>query len=216
ALGDADEWLNSLRVTPAGLAGKVVVVNFCTYSCINWLRTLPYVRAWAQKYRQGLVMIGVHTPEFTFEHDVDNVRRALRQMGIEYPIAIDNEYAIWRAFDNHYWPALYFVDAQGRVRDHHFGEGEYEKSEKVIQRLLTEAGVGGIGNGAVSVDAGGVEAPADWNDLKSAENYVGADRTEHFASPGGAEADRRHSYGAPARLALNEWALAGEWTMGRQ
>ena len=216
ALGRAAEWLNSLRLTPSSLAGKVVLVDFCTYTCINWLRTLPYVRAWAQKYRQGLVVIGVHTPEFTFESDLDNVRRALQQIKIDYPIAIDNDYAIWRAFKNQYWPALYFVDARGQIREHHFGEGEYDRSEKIIQRLLMESGATRIGEGAVSVDASGVEAPADWGNLRSPENYVGYDRTDHFASPGGGKLDQRRLYAAPRRLALNEWALVGEWTMGRQ
>ena len=150
----AAQWLNSPRLTATSLGGKVVLVDFCTYTCINWLRTLPYIRAWAQKYRQGLVVVGVHTPEFAFEQNIENVRRALQPMRIDYPIAIDNDYAIWRAFKNQYWPALYFIDARGRVREHHFGEGEYERSEKVIQRLLSEAGVGGIGEGIVSVDSG--------------------------------------------------------------
>jgi thiol-disulfide isomerase/thioredoxin len=216
AIGNAAEWLNSPRLTPSSLAGKVVLVDFWTYTCINWLRTLPYLRAWAEKYRQGLVVIGVHTPEFEVEKHVDNVRRAVQQMRIEYPVVLDNDYSIWRAFNNQYWPALYFVDARGRVRQHHFGEGGYERSEITIQQLLTEAGVTGIGTGAVSVDARGVEAPADWDSLKSPENYVGHDRTESFASPGGGDLDRRRVYVAPVRLALNQWALAGEWTMGRQ
>ena len=216
ALGRAKDWLNSPPLTPEMLTGKVVVVNFCTYTCINWLRTLPYVRAWAQKYKQGLVVVGVHTPEFAFEHDIDNVRRALRQMRIEYPIAIDNDYAIWRAFDNHYWPALYFVDARGRVRQHQFGEGAYDRSEGVIQRLLAEAGVAGSGAGIVSVDASGVEAPADWASLKSGENYLGYDRTENFGSPGGAALNRRRVYAVPSRLRLNQWALKGDWTVGNQ
>jgi thiol-disulfide isomerase/thioredoxin len=216
AIGTAAEWLNSPRLTPSSLAGKVVLVDFWTYTCINWLRTLPYLRAWAQKYRQGLVVIGVHTPEFAVERNVDNVRRSVRQMAIEYPVVIDNDYSIWRAFNNQYWPAVYFVDARGRVRQHHFGEGEYERAEITIQQLLTEGGVTGIGTGAVSVDARGVEAPADWDSLKSPENYVGHDRTENFASPGGGELDRRRIYVAPVRLALNQWALIGEWTMGRQ
>jgi len=216
ALGRAVEWINSPRLMPDSLVGKVVVVDFWTYTCINWLRTLPYVRAWAQKYRQQLVVIGVHTPEFGFEKNVDHVRRAVRQMKIEYPIAIDNDYAIWRAFKNQYWPALYFIDARGQVRQHQFGEGEYERSEIAIQRLLAEAGAAGIGEGVVSVDASGVEAPADPGSLRSPENYVGYERTDRFASPGGAESDRRRLYAAPVRLALNQWALAGEWTMGRQ
>jgi thiol-disulfide isomerase/thioredoxin len=216
AIGRANEWLNSPPLTPASLAGKVVLVDFWTFTCINWLRTLPYIRAWAQKYTQGLVVIGVHTPEFAVEKNLEHVRRAVRQMRIDYPVVIDNDYAIWRAFDNNYWPALYFVDSRGRVRDHHFGEGEYERSEKIVQRLLGEAGAAGIGPGTVSVDASGVEAPADWSSLRSPENYVGYERTQNFASPGGPRADRRYMYAAPARFALNQWALAGEWTMGRQ
>lgn len=216
ALGRANEWINSPPLAAESLSGKVVLVDFWTYTCINWLRTLPYVRAWAQKYRQQLVVIGVHTPEFAFERNIDNVRRAVRQMKIEYPVAIDNEYSIWRAFDNHYWPALYFVDARGRLREHHFGEGEYERSETAIQRLLADAGVGKVSDGFVPVVADGVEAAADWDNLRSAENYVAYDRTQNFASPGGGEPDRRRVYTAPARLALNQWALAGDWTMGRQ
>jgi thiol-disulfide isomerase/thioredoxin len=215
AIGTAAEWLNSPRLTPPSLAGKVVLVDFWTYTCINWLRTLPYLRAWTHKYRQGLVVIGVHTPEFEFEKNVDNVRRAVRQLRIEYPIAIDNDYSIWRAFKNQYWPALYFIDARGRVRQHHFGEGEYGRSEMAIQRLLAEAGATGPHDGVVSVDAAGVEMAADWDSLKSPEKYVGYDRTENFASAGGGKLDRRRRYAAPAQLALNQWALAGEWTMGR-
>jgi thiol-disulfide isomerase/thioredoxin len=216
AFDRATEWLNSPHLTAAGLQGKVVLVNFCTYTCINWLRTLPYVRAWAKKYRQGLVVIGVHTPEFAFEHDLDNVRRAVQQMRIQYPIVIDNDYGIWRAFKNQYWPALYFVDARGRVREHQFGEGEYEKSEHVIQRLLTEAGVAALGDGLASPGASGVEAPADWDNLKSPENYVGHERTENFVSPGVVEPDRPRAYAVPARLGLNQWALSGEWTISKQ
>jgi thiol-disulfide isomerase/thioredoxin len=216
AIGSAAEWLNSPPLTPSSLAGKVVVVDFCTYTCINWLRTLPYRRAWAQKYRPGLVLIGVHTPEFGFEKNVDNVRRAVQQMRIEYPIVIDNDYSIWRAFKNQYWPALYFIDARGRVRQHHFGEGDYDRSEMAIQRLLAEVGIGGPRDGVVSVEATGVETAPDWDNLRSPENYVGYERTTKFVSPGGAERDRRRLYAAPARLALNQWALAGEWTMGRQ
>jgi thioredoxin family protein/AhpC/TSA family protein len=216
AFDRATDWLNSPRLTAASLQGKVVLVDFCTYTCINWLRTLPYVRGWAHKYRQGFVMIGVHTPEFAFEKNIDNVRQAVKQMGIEYPIVIDNDYSIWRAFNNQYWPALYFVDARGRVRDHQFGEGQYERSETLIQRLLREAGGVAIAEGMVSVDAAGVEAPADWDNLKSGENYVGYARTENFASPGGAALDRRRTYSVPARLALNQWAVSGEWTIGNQ
>jgi hypothetical protein len=195
----------------------VTLVDFCTYTCINWLRQLPYVRAWAGKYSgDGLVVIGVHTPEFPFEHDVDNVRRAVKSMRVDYPVAIDNDYAIWRAFDNHYWPALYFADAQGRIRHHQFGEGEYQQSEMIIQQLLTEAGSGGTGQGLVSPDLSGVEAPADWAALRSPENYTGYERTENFASTGGAVPGRPHAYQAPAELRLNHWALSGAWTMNEQ
>src|SRR4029453_10603338 len=163
SLGGAKEWLNSPPLTPAGLRGKVVVVNVWTYTCINWLRQLPHVRAWAGRYKdQGLVVIGVHSPEFAFEKDVDSVRRAAKDMRIDYPIAIDNDHVIWRAFKNEYWPALYIVDANGRIRHHHFGEGGYEKSETVIRQLLAEAGAAAVGQGLAPVDAPGVEAPADW------------------------------------------------------
>ena len=216
ALGRATEWLNSPRLTPEMLLGKVVVINFCTYTCINWLRTLPYVRAWAQKYAPGVVMIGVHTPEFPFEQNIENVRRSIRQLKIDYPIVIDNDYAIWRAFRNQYWPALYFIDASGKNRQNHFGEGEYERSEKAIQRLLTEAKVAGARTGIVAVEAGGIEAPADWENLRTPETYVGYERTQNFASRGGPDPDRRRTYAVPSRLTLNEWALAGEWTIGRQ
>ncbi|MGZ3666655.1 MAG: thioredoxin family protein [Ktedonobacterales bacterium] len=214
SFGGATEWLNSPPLTPSGLRGKVVLINFWTYTCINWLRTLPYVRAWAEKYQdQGVVVIGVHTPEFSFEHNVENVRRAAKDMRVEYPIAVDNDYAIWSAFDNHYWPALYFVDAKGQIRHHQFGEGEYEQSEMVIQRLLADTPVGNVSQELVSVDAGGVEAPADWGSLKSPENYLGYERTENFASPGRAALDRPHIYTAPEHLSLNHWALSGDWTL---
>jgi thiol-disulfide isomerase/thioredoxin len=217
SLGSATEWLNSQPLTAASLRGKVVLVDFWTYTCINWLRSLPYVRAWAEKYKnQGLVVIGVHAPEFAFEKNVDNVRRAAKDMRVEYPIAIDNDHAIWRALKNEYWPALYFVDAQGRIRHHHFGEGEYEQSERVIQKLLAEAGIGGIGPELVSVNARGAEAAADWGNLKSPENYLGYERTENFASPGGAVLDKRRVYAAPAQLRLNQWALSGDWTVEKQ
>lgn len=217
SLGDATEWLNSPPLTAAALRGKVVLIDFWTYTCINWRRSLPYVRAWAEQYKgQGVVVIGVHTPEFPFEHNVDNVRQAAKDMRVEYPIAIDNDYAIWDAFNNNYWPALYFVDAKGHIRHHQFGEGEYEQSEMVIRQLLAEAGVGGIGHEPVSVDATDIEAAADWGSLKSPENYVGYQRTENFASPGGAVLGKRHVYAAPARLRLNQWALSGDWTMEKQ
>src|SRR5262245_22302658 len=197
----ASGWLNSQPLAANDLRGKVVLVEFWTYTCINWLRTMPYVRAWGEKYKdRGLVVIGVHTPEFPFEKDLDNVQRAVKAMQIGFPVAIDNDYAIWRAFRNQAWPALYFIDARGRIRHRHFGEGEYERSERVIQQLLAEAGSTGAG-ALVSVDGRGVEAAPDWENLRSAENYLGSERTENFVS------------GAPARLALNHWGLAGDWTM---
>jgi thiol-disulfide isomerase/thioredoxin len=217
SLGSATEWLNSQPLTAAGLRGKVVLISFWTYTCINWLRQLPYVRAWAEKYKdQGLVVIGVHTPEFAFERDVENVRWAAKDMRVDYPIAIDNDYSIWRAFNNSYWPALYFVDAQGNIRHHQFGEGEYEQSEMILQQLLEEAGNGGIGHELVSVDARGAEAAADWGSLKTPENYLGYERTENFASPGGAVLDTRRVYATPERLRLNHWALSGDWTVEKQ
>jgi len=217
SLGGATGWLNSPPLTAASLRGKVVLVEFWTYSCINWLRTLPYVRAWAEKYRnQGLVVIGVHTPEFEFEKNVDNIRWAAKDMRVNYPIAIDSDYAIWRAFRNNSWPALYFVDAKGQIRHQHSGEGEYEQSERTIQKLLTEAGAGGIGRELVSVDGRGAEAAADWGNLRSPETYVGYERTQNFSSPGGVLPEKRRVYAAPARLSLNHWALSDDWTVGKQ
>jgi thiol-disulfide isomerase/thioredoxin len=212
----ATGWLNSPPLTADGLRGRVVLVNFWTYTCINWLRQLPYVRAWAGKYSgQGLVVIGVHTPEFPFEHDIENVRRAVKDMGIGYPVAIDNDYAVWSAFSNHYWPALYFADAQGRIRHHYFGEGEYQQSEMVIQQLLADAGAE-PGHDLVQPDAPGLEAPADWASLRSPENYTGWERTESFASPGGLVPGSRHVYEVPAQLRRNQWALSGDWTSEEQ
>jgi thiol-disulfide isomerase/thioredoxin len=218
SLDGATGWLNSPPLTAAGLRGKVVLVDFWTYTCINWLRTLPYLRAWAERYQDhGLVVIGVHTPEFDFEHDLDNVRREAKRLRVAYPIAVDSDYAIWDAFDNHYWPALYVVDAQGQIRHHRFGEGDYDQSEMVLQRLLTEAGsVGDIGQGLVAVDPGGVEAAADWDSLRSPENYLGAARTENFASGNGAVLGTGQVYAVPARLRLNHWALSGDWTVNPQ
>lgn len=213
SLGGATEWLNSPPLTADQLRGKVVLVKFLTYTCINWLRTMPYVRAWADKYKdRGLVVIGVHTPEFPFEKSRENVRRAMKDLQVAFPVAVDNEYAIWRAFGNNYWPALYFIDAQGRIRHHRFGEGEYERSERILQQLLAEAGFD-PGPQLVSVDGHGLEAAADWASLRSAENYVGSERTQNFASPGGTALGRRRVYTLPARLPLNHWALAGDWTM---
>ena len=214
SLERASEWLNSPPLTPSALRGKVVLIDFWTYTCINWLRTLPHVRAWAEKYKdKGLVVIGVHSPEFSFEKNITNVRWAVKTLRVDYPVAVDSEHAIWRAFNNQYWPALYFIDAQGHVRHYHFGEGSYEQSEMVIQRLLAEAGAGGLGDDLVSPDARGLEVAADWGTLKSPENYVGYARTQSFASPGGATMDKPRIFALPARLRLNEWALSGDWTM---
>ncbi len=217
SLVKATTWLNSQPLTAAQLDGKIVLVDFWTYSCINWRRQLPYVRAWAEKYRDhGLVVIGVHAPEFSFEKDIENVRWAAKDMRIQYPIVIDNDHQIWRAFNNEYWPALYFADEQGHIRHQVFGEGQYQQSEAVIQRLLAKAGKSSVPGGVVSVDARGAEADADWTELGSGENYVGYGRTENFASPGGAKADEAHVYAAPGHLRLNAWALSGDWTMGRE
>jgi thiol-disulfide isomerase/thioredoxin len=196
SLGGATGWLNSEPLDPAGLRGHVVLVNFWTLTCINWLRQEPYVRAWSQAYRaDGLVVIGVHTPEFSFEHDVDGVRQSVEERAIDYPVALDNDYEVWSAFDNHYWPALYFVDGDGIIRDEHFGEGRYEQSERVIQELL------GVERELASVEALGVEAQADWDHLQTPETYLGRARGERLASP-------------DEQLRLNHWALAGEWTIG--
>jgi thiol-disulfide isomerase/thioredoxin len=209
SLVGATEWLNSEPLGPAELQGRVVLFNFWTLTCINWLRQEPYVRAWSQAYRdEGLVVIGVHTPEFSFERELDRVRQATKDMAIDYPVAADNDYAIWSAFDNHYWPALYFVDAEGIIRDQHFGEGRYEESERVIQQLL------GVERELVSVEGLGVEAEADWDNLRTPETYLGYERSEHFASPDGAGFDERRAYELPERLEFNHWALAGEWTIG--
>jgi thiol-disulfide isomerase/thioredoxin len=214
SLGGAAGWLNSQPLTAAGLRGKVVLVDFWTYTCINWRRQFPYVRAWADKYKDhGLVVIGVHTPEFAFEKNIDNVRWAAKDMKIDYPIAIDSDHAIWNAFNNDYWPALYFIDAQGRIRHHQFGEGEYQESELILQQLLIAAGARGIGRELASINPIGAEAAADWGDLKSEENYVGYERTENFASPGGERSNKSRVYAAPARLGLNHWALTGDWTV---
>ena len=214
SLSGAVAWLNSPPLTAEVLKGKVVLVDFWTYSCINCLRAIPYVRAWAEKYKdQGLVVIGVHAPEFAFEKNVDNVKKAVSDLKIGYPVAIDNDYAIWRAFSNQYWPAHYFIDAEGRIRHHHFGEGDYEGSERAIQQLLGEAGKTTLSAGVVAVNASGAEAAADMKDVQSPETYIGYDRAESFVSPGGAVHDVSHVYvaGMPR---LNEWGLAGKWTIG--
>jgi thiol-disulfide isomerase/thioredoxin len=217
SLDAATGWLNSPPLTAGGLQGHVVLIDFWTYTCINWLRTLPYLRAWAGKYAdQGLVLIGVHTPEFAFEHDIDNVRRAVSDMNVGYPVAIDNDYAIWRGFSNQYWPALYVLDGLGQIRHRRFGEGGYEQAETIIQQLLAETGTGTTSRELVAVDARGTEAAADWDDLKSPESYLGYARAGDFASPGGAVPDNRQVYAAPGQLRLNQWALSGDWTVTKQ
>ena len=216
ALKGAVAWLNSPPLTPEALKGKVVLVDFWTYSCINCLRTLPYVRAWADKYRDnGLVVVGVHAPEFAFERDISNVKRAVADLHIDYPVAIDNDYAIWKAFDNQYWPAEYLVDARGHLRHQHFGEGDYTETEKAIRQLLAEAGASVAPGAAFEGKATGAEAPPDFADVRSGETYIGYSRAENFASPGGAVEDRSHVYRS-ADLRLNQWSLAGDWTVGRE
>ena len=209
ALSGATGWLNSEPLSPAELRGHVVLVDFWTLTCINWLRTEPYVRAWSRAYRDdGLVVIGVHTPEFSFEHDVHRIRQAIRDRAIDYAVAVDSDYAVWRAFDNHYWPALYLIDTGGTIRDRQFGEGRYEEWERAIQRLL------GITRQPVPVTSAGVEAQADWDQLRTPETYLGYARGDAIASPGRMVPGQPHSYGLPDRLELNQCALAGEWTVG--
>ena len=216
-LDGAVQWLNSPALDAQALKGKVVLVDFWTYSCINCLRTLPYVKAWAEKYRdQGLVVIGVHAPEFAFERDVSNVTKAMKELGINYPVAIDNDYKIWRAFNNEYWPAHYFADAQGRIRYHHFGEGDYAESERVIQQLLREAGAKSVADGLINADAKGVQLAPDMNEAQSPETYVGYQRAEHFVAQTNLEPDKVATYNPPANLALNDWSLGGQWTVGAE
>jgi len=214
SLAGANEWLNSPPLETSELRGRVLVVDFCTYTCINWIRTLSYVRAWEERYRDhGLVLIGVHTPEFSFEHDVDNIHSVLEAMRVGWPIAVDNDYAVWQAFANHYWPALYFIDAEGRIRHHRFGEGDYERSEEVIRELLAEAGVQDLAAPVGEVEGEGPEVQADWDSLESTETYLGHDQARSFASPGGISLDRRHRYDRPDRLEPAHWSLTGDWTI---
>ena len=213
----ATGWLNSPPFSTADLEGKVVLVDFWTYTCINWLRTLGYVRAWAERYAdQGLVVVGVHTPEFPFERDIDNVRQAVKEMAVDYPVALDSDYAIWQAFANRFWPAVYIADAEGRIRHHQFGEGGYAECEMVIQRLLNESGRDNVPRDLVSVAPTGLEAQADWASLRSPETYLGYEQARGFASPGAAVIDQTHAYVALDRLNLNHWALAGDWTIQRR
>lgn len=216
-LDGAVQWLNSPPLTAQALKGKVVLVDFWTYSCINCLRTLPYVKAWAEKYRdQGLVVIGVHAPEFAFERNVGNVTKAMKDLGITYPVAIDNDYKIWRAFNNEYWPAHYFADAQGRIRYHHFGEGDYAESERVIQQLLREAGAAKVADGLINASAEGVQRAPDMNEVQSPETYVGYQRSEHFVPETSLVPDKSTTYNPPSQLALNDWSLGGQWTVGSE
>ena len=217
SLAGAVQWLNSEPLTAEALQGKVVLVDFWTYSCINCLRALPYVKSWAEKYKdQGLVVIGVHAPEFAFEKDPANVKKAVADLGVTYPVALDNDYKIWRAFNNHYWPAHYFIDASGRIRHHHFGEGEYEESEKVIRQLLAETGHSDLpAQTTASVEGSGALAAPDMADAQSPETYVGFERAESFASPGGAVENIPHAY-QPGNPGLNQWGLSGDWTIGAE
>jgi cytochrome c biogenesis protein CcdA/thiol-disulfide isomerase/thioredoxin len=216
-LDGAVKWLNSAPLTAQGLKGKVVLVDFWTYSCINCLRSLPYIEAWAKKYKdQGLVVIGVHAPEFAFERDIGNVGKAVHDLGITYPVAIDNHYAIWRAFGNQYWPAHYFIDAKGQIRGHHFGEGEYAQSEQMIQQLLAEAGRKNVASDVVTSQAGGVEQASNEADVQSPETYLGMDRAQNFASPGGEKSGKVQVYAAPSQPDLNQWGLEGSWNAGAE
>jgi cytochrome c biogenesis protein CcdA/thiol-disulfide isomerase/thioredoxin len=216
SLSGAQDWLNSKPLTLDELKGKVVLVDFWTYSCINCLRSIPYVRAWAEKYRDhGLVVIGVHAPEFAFERNIENVKNAVTTLKIGYPVAIDNDYKIWRAFENEYWPAHYFIDAKGKVRHHHFGEGEYAESERIIQKLLADAGDQPVPADVVAVNASGAEAASAKADVESPETYIGYNRIDHFVSPGGVVQDTGHVYAAGSPQ-LNEWSLAGNWTIGNE
>jgi thiol-disulfide isomerase/thioredoxin len=211
-LSGATAWINSPPLTPESLRGKVVVIDFWTYSCINCLRSLPYIQAWYDKYKEsGLVVIGVHTPEFPFEKDEANVRKAVRNLGVDYPVAMDNDYRIWRGFNNRFWPAHYFIDATGRIRYHHFGEGNYEESEAWIRSLLEERNHQPPPNSVMKIAAIGSEAASDLQTVQSPETYIGYIRAKDFASPGGFNEDDAQLYRAPARLELNEWALIGRW-----
>jgi thiol-disulfide isomerase/thioredoxin len=212
----ATGWLNSEPLTPEGIRERVVLVDFWTYTCVNWLRTLPYVRAWAAKYRDdGLTVSGVLTPEFGFERNIDNVVAQSRNLGVEYPIAVDSDYAVWRAFANHFWPAIYIADAEGRIRHHHFGEGEYAQTEMAIQQLLLDAGAHDIDQGLVMVEPRGLEVAADWRTLQSPETYAGYGQSPGFASEDVAAFDEPHVYGTRTRLPLNYWDLSGSWTVAR-
>jgi thiol-disulfide isomerase/thioredoxin len=212
SLSRATGWVNSRPLTASDLRGKVVLVQFWTFTCINWLRTLPYVRAWADKYRgPGLVVIGAHSPEFAFERSTENVRRMTAALNVTYPVAIDTDFAIWKRFGNRYWPALYLIDAKGHIRHQKFGEGAYDETERAIQQLLIEAGARQVDSRPAAVVATGAEAAADWAAVKTGETYVGYERGENFSSPGGLVRDRTQVYSLPGTLRANQWALAGDW-----
>ena len=214
SLSRAKSWINSRPLTSSELGGKVVLVQFWTFTCINWLRTLPYTRAWADRYRDaGLIVIGAHTPEFAFEHDIDNVRRMVRQLDVSYPVAIDSDYGIWNGFDNHYWPALYLLDGKGHLQYHHFGEGAYDESERRIQQLLANGGAQIVSQRVTPIEGRGIEAAADWSDLMTPETYVGYGQAENFASASDGSFDRPAVYSVPRELQLNQWAIGGDWTV---
>jgi thiol-disulfide isomerase/thioredoxin len=214
SLSTASTWLNSAPIGPEQLRGKVVLIDFWTYTCINWRRTVPYLRAWVDRYgKSGLLLVGVHSPEFAFEHDLDNVRQSAKEIGVAYPVAVDNDFSIWRAFANEFWPALYIFDSRGRLRHQVFGEEGYEEADRVIRKLLEEAGHRDPDGKPTAVDARGFEKRADWKNLRSGENYVGLRRTESFASPGGIKPGVSQTYEVPARLGVNAWALSGPWTI---
>ncbi len=216
AFDGATGWINGGPLTPAGLSGHIVLVDFWTFTCVNWLRTLPYLRAWHAKYSQaGLVIVGVHTPEFGFESDPLTVSEQVRDLGIDYPVALDTDYAVWNEFANHYWPAVYIADSQGRLRYHHFGEGEYAMTEMAIQQLLAEAGSDTGDPGLVTVTPAGLEVAADWATLRSPETYLGYDQANGFASEDPRFFDRAHVYDGAEELPLNSWDLTGEWTVTR-
>ena len=217
AFDGATAWLNTDQLADATLRGTVVLVSFWTYTCINWIRTLPYLRAWSDTYGpHGLLVVGVHTPEFDVEHDVENVRRAARDLEVEYPIVVDNGYAVWDAFANQYWPSLYIADAEGYIRHRHFGEGGYERSENVLRQLLADAGVLELPARVAPVRRRAIEAPADWPNVRSSETYLGFDRSQGFASPGGGVLDQLRYYSVPRELGLNRWALQGGWILRHQ
>ncbi|HLA59178.1 MAG TPA: thioredoxin family protein, partial [Puia sp.] len=217
SLGGATGWLNTQPVTLEELRGKVVLIDFWTFTCINWRRTLPYIRAWSSKYKdQGLIVIGVHTPEFSFEKKPENVNNAIHEMNINYPVALDKDYEIWNSFQNQYWPALYLIDAKGKIRYQKFGEGDYDEAEHQIQQLLKETAAKNVSDKPAEVKPDGFEAAADWKNLRSPENFIGYDRAQGFASPEGVIADKQVVYSAPAQLNLNQWGLSGEWVIGKE